>query len=130
MYLVLAIIVVYGIGIFAFPKYTDYIWEFVGLQEFNEQIREKKQQFEEHLTSYDLFGKLQDTKEKTLEIKQNVSSGVIQTQQKIQEVRVWIEDTRNALNETIESIDRTMDAFGNLKNTVAGWNTASWEIQP
>ena len=125
------VVFLYFVGIFAFPKMIDQLWAYLGLVEFHQNLREKKQQIEEQILWYDLFGTLNDTKEKALEIKQNVSSWVIQTQQKIEEVRTWVNETRDALNQTMESIDKTLDAFWNLRNTVTwGSVSATWELQP
>lgn len=132
--ILLLAIFLYFLSIFALPKVADQIGAYLWIEEWNQTFRDKKQQIEEKILWYDIFGRLNETKEKALEIKQNVSSWVIQTQQKIEEVRTWVTETRDALNQTMESIDKTLDAFDNLKSTVSWWGSVevSWsgELQP
>ena len=78
-----AVGILYGVSIFVFPLYADKIASVFWVQSWNTHMREFKTTFEETLTSYDLFGKVKDTTDQALELKQNISTNIDETQQKI-----------------------------------------------
>ncbi len=84
---ILIILVVYFVSIFAFPVYADKLAEFFGKTHLNEQLRSYKTDIENKITSLNIFGQITETKQKALEVKQNISSGIVETQEKLETIK-------------------------------------------
>lgn len=131
IYFILSIFVIYVLWVFLFPKTLYPISEKLWLTWFNKWVIAIRKDFNDFITNFDVFSKYGDTKDKTLEIKQNIETQVNDTKTKIEEVQNNVDNVTNSITETKDSINKTVDSINQLQNSVV--NVAipanSWSVK-
>lgn len=115
---ILIIFVVFLVWIFLFPKTTSDIFSNFWLQNFNQKILDSKEKVSSFFGEFDLIKKFQETKDKTLEIKQNVEWQIENTKEKIETIQTNVDNTTKAINESVDSINKTVDSLNDLQKSV------------
>lgn len=115
---VLFLIGLYIILIFTAPSISSSIWDKLWLIWFNQKIISLRDEFNKFIVNYDFIWKYNDTKNKVLEIKQNVETQVDDTKKKIEVIQTNVDKTTKSVNNTTKAINDTMNSLNELQNSV------------
>lgn len=113
----LVLLVLAWIALFSFTAYVIQLASNYGMDGFLQDVVDVKTKIEQFITGENPLESLQQTKEKALELKQNVSSGIIETQNKIDEIRTSVDATQKALQTTASGVQQTMSGISELQKS-------------
>ncbi len=126
---IVSIVVLYIVSIFALPSVSSYIWDKIGLTNFNSWVIQVRDEVNEFFSSFDVIWKYKDTKDSALEIKQSVEVQVQDTKQKIEEIQIKVEETGKAIEQTKDSINQTVNTINELWTSISNIVPGSGTVQ-
>ncbi|MDD5770071.1 MAG: hypothetical protein PHE25_03820 [Candidatus Gracilibacteria bacterium] len=116
---ILIILVLYIVGIFIFPDYINQIGEKLGLSSFNQSVINFKTDIEKSITDYDPVGKVNQTKQQAIEIKQKMETQVQETKQKIETIQTKVDNVEKSIDNTTKAVNQTVNSLNDLTNSVS-----------
>lgn len=131
----LLIFVLYILSIFFVPDTANKIASSLWIEWFNQKILELAWKYDETINSNSWsinFNWMNDLKNKTTQIKQEIDTKVKTTQDSIDNIRTNVDTTINTVNETKqkvletkESIEKTIDTVNTVSNSIKSL-TGTW----
>lgn len=126
---IVSIVVLYIVSIFVLPSVSSYIWDKIGLTNFNSWVIQVRDEVNEFFSSFDVIWKYKDTKDSALEIKQNLEIQGKDIKVKIEEIQTKVDETWKAIDETTKAINNTVNTINDLGSSISNIVWGSGEVQ-
>lgn len=115
---------------FVFPEKMTLLTKDTFLEKTILNTTKIKNDIDDFFSNFDIIWKYKSTKDQALEIKQEIWSGITETQNQIDKIRTGVDETQKAIEQTKNWIDNTLKWLDEIQGTAKDIipKTATWIV--